>query len=340
MVLLPSSTAIAQCAAQLIEGQLIGLPTETVYGLAADASNKTAVEKIYLTKGRPADHPLIVHVASSASAGFWVNQAAMAPLAWGQAQILMNQFWPGPLTLIVPRAVNAPGFACAGQATIGLRCPSHPVAQLLLQQFELLGGKGLAAPSANRFGKVSPTSASHVQDDLGEKCPVVLDGGACAWGIESTIVDLSRDVVRVLRPGSISSAQIAAALNVDVQGSDTQAPQVSGSLASHYAPNTPVELVASQSLSFRTNGAAQVGDPVGVLSFKPRPEALKLYANVQWIQAPQDPVQYAAQLYGQLRGFDLLQLDRLLIELPPTTGAQFNSWDAVLDRLVRSARHQ
>jgi L-threonylcarbamoyladenylate synthase len=338
MVLLPSAAFIAQCAEKLIDGQLIGLPTETVYGLAADASNKTAVEKIYSTKGRPADHPLIVHISSSACADFWVNPAAMTSLAWQQSQLLMKQFWPGPLTFILPRAVSAPAFACADQTTIGLRCPSHPVAQVLLQQFEALGGKGLAAPSANRFGKVSPTQASHVQDDLGHLCPLVLDGGACEWGIESTIVDLSRDVVRVLRPGSISAQQIADLLKVPVQGGDAQAPKVSGSLESHYAPATPIELVASQSLSFRATGAAQVGDPIGVLSFAPRPENLKLYANVQWIQAPLDPVQYAARLYGQLRGFDLMKLDRLLIELPPATSADFSIWDAVLDRLVRSAK--
>jgi L-threonylcarbamoyladenylate synthase len=334
VILQPTPENIAACTRRLLEGQLLGLPTETVYGLAADASNAGAVAQIYAVKGRPADHPLIVHVSSANAAQYWVEPSKMSAPMQVFATQLMQQFWPGPLTLIVPRAAGVAAYACAGQTTVGIRCPAAAPAQLVLQAFEHAGGKGVAAPSANRFGKVSPTQAAHVVADLGEQAPWVLDGGACEWGIESTIVDLSREQVRVLRPGSISAGQIAQVLGTNIGSSDAQAPKVSGSLASHYAPSTPVELVASGSLGFRTSGAAQTGDNIVVMAFKAKPESLRLYANLQWVQMPADSVQYATALYSQLRSADQLQAERLIIELP----AQEPQWEAVHDRLQRSAR--
>jgi L-threonylcarbamoyladenylate synthase len=334
MLIQPSAQTVSDCAAHLLSGELLGLPTETVYGLAADAGNVAAVAKIYQTKGRPSDHPLIVHVSNQSAALKWIDSERMTALAWAQAKQLMAQYWPGPLTLIVPRAKTAPSYACAGQTTVGLRCPAHPLAQWVLQAFEQQGGLGVAAPSANRFGKVSPTTAVHVLDDLGSDAPWVLDGGACEYGIESTIIDLSRDTVRVLRPGSISQQQIAQLLNALVEGPDAGAPKVPGSLAAHYAPLTPVELVAGGSFMFRANGVAQVGEPAGVLSLNSRPEALRLYSNLHWVQAAADASIYAQYLYSQLRGFDQLQLERLLIELPPAEP----QWAAVNDRLLRCAK--
>ncbi len=335
MIVVPSLESVNQCASTLLAGELLGLPTETVYGLAADASNCQAVARIYSTKGRPADHPLIVHVSGSLAAQFWIDAKKTSAETQVQIQTLMQQFWPGPLTLIVNRAPDAPAFACANETTVGLRCPSHPAAQLLLQKFELMGGKGVAAPSANKFGKISPTSAQHVLDDLGAQCPLTLDGGECEFGIESTIVDVSSGTPRVLRLGSISIEQINQALDLQIEfdvGNST-VPKVSGSLAAHYAPTTPLELVGSGSLIFRAGTIAELGDQAGVLAMRPKPEPLKLRANLHWVQVAAEPKAYAHSLYSSLRALDQLNLDRLLVELPPSEP----NWLAVLDRLKRSA---
>ncbi len=336
MILAPNSDSIHRCALALQAGELVGMPTETVYGLAADASNSQAVARIYSTKGRPADHPLIVHVSGAAAANYWFEDHPIA-------KSLMEQFWPGPLTLVVRRAAHAPAFACANESTIGLRCPSHPAAQLLLQAFEHLGGKGLAAPSANKFGRISPTTAQHVFDDLGEQCPLTLDGGECEFGIESTIVDLSDERPRVLRLGSISVAQLAQALDLNLDelmpdsirgiGSLSSIPKVSGSLAAHYAPRTPLELVSSGSLVFRAGTVAELGDQAGVLAMRAKPDQLKLRANLHWVQIAAEPHGYAHSLYSSLRALDEMHLDRLIVELPPNE----SDWLAVLDRLKRSA---
>jgi L-threonylcarbamoyladenylate synthase len=335
MIVAPSPESVNLCASALLAGELLGLPTETVYGLAADASNSQAIARIYSTKGRPADHPLIVHVSGSGAAQFWIDAEQTKTETQAQIQTLMQQFWPGPLTLIVNRALNAPAFACANETTVGLRCPSHPVAQLLLQQFESLGGKGVAAPSANKFGKISPTTAQHVLDDLGAQCPLTLDGGECEFGIESTIVDVSSGTPRVLRLGSISIEQInqALGLNIEFAVGNSTVPKVSGSLAAHYAPSTPLELVGSGSLIFRAGTIAELGDQAGVLAMRPKPEPLKLRANLHWVQIAADPKAYAHNLYSSLRALDQLNLDRLLVELPPNEP----NWLAVLDRLKRSA---
>jgi L-threonylcarbamoyladenylate synthase len=335
MIVAPNNETIQQCAKALLAGELIGLPTETVYGLAADASNSQAITRIYSTKGRPADHPLIVHVSGASAAHYWIDANKTTPSTMQQVQTLMHQFWPGPLTLIVNRAFGVPAFACANEATVGLRCPSHPAAQLLLQQFESLGGKGVAAPSANKFGKISPTTAQHVLEDLDAQCPLTLDGGDCEFGIESTIVDVSSGLARVLRLGSISVEQISEALGfqIELPSTNSAVPKVSGSLAAHYAPSTPMELVSGGSLVFRAGTIAELGDEAGVLAMRSKPETLKLRANLHWVQAATDAKAYAHSLYSSLRALDQLNLDRLLVELPPNEP----EWLAVLDRLKRSA---
>ena len=244
---LPDAAAIADAARQLLAGELVAFPTETVYGLGADAENPQAVARIYAAKGRPANHPVIVHVAPQADLGYWAREVP------AQAQRLIDAFWPGPLTLILPRAPHVGAAVSGGQDSIGLRCPSHPVAQALLSAFAAGkpgGHGGVAAPSANKFGQVSPTHAEHVRNEFPQEVAQgmpVLDGGAAEVGIESTIVDLSRLGQGVgpvlLRPGHITPAQIAAVLGVPVGMPDAAAPRASGTLKAHYAPHTPLELV-------------------------------------------------------------------------------------------------
>ena len=317
---------ILEAARALRAGEVVAFPTETVYGLGADARNADAVAAIYRIKGRPPNHPLIVHLSGPARALEWAH--------WNsQAQRLADAFWPGPLTLILSRLNDAPGYACGGQASIGLRCPSHPVAQALLEAFEGLGGNGVAAPSANRFGRVSPTSAEHVRADLGESVPMVLDGGPAEIGIESTIVDLSRSQPALLRPGRIQAAVIEAALGVSLAPPDPSAPRVSGSLPSHYAPDTPVELIAADSFLFRLGVIADTGEPFVVWARRERPPALTARLNLTWFRAPDSPADFEQALYGRLREFDRLGSQRIVIERPPTEPA----WSAVLDRLQRAS---
>ncbi|AVP98241.1 threonylcarbamoyl-AMP synthase [Ahniella affigens] len=223
--------AITEAVAALRRGEVIGLPTETVYGLAGDARNPEALQRIFATKGRPADHPLIVHLADAKQLSDWAIDVPVAALQLAQA------FWPGPMTLILKRQANVSDLVTGGQDTVGLRVPSHPWAQAVLQAF----GGGLAAPSANRFGHVSPTTAQHVRDEFGEAVPVVLDAGPCQVGIESTIIDLSTGFARILRPGLITAEQIEAVLHASPEApgarqTSADTPRVSGSLASHYAP--------------------------------------------------------------------------------------------------------
>jgi L-threonylcarbamoyladenylate synthase len=340
VILNPTPENIAKCAHALQQGELIGLPTETVYGLAADAGNRQAVARIYETKGRPADHPLIVHVSSIAAARPWLvtdgyfHEGSAHQRAF---EILTSACWPGPLTLIVPRHLEQPDYACAGQLTVGLRCPSHNVAQQLLKQTEALGIAGIAAPSANRFGRISPTTARHVLDDLGDQCPLTLDGGACERGIESTIVDLSRSGWAILRPGSVSREKIelllVGVLEELPSSIGLEPPKVSGSLAAHYAPLTPMELVATGSLDFRVTTIAESGGFVGVLALSPKPSSLNLRVNVHWISMPNEPGAYAHELYKALRGLDERGFERIVVERVPN----IEPWIAVNDRLKRSA---
>jgi L-threonylcarbamoyladenylate synthase len=314
----------------LLAGELVALPTETVYGLGADASNPIAINRVYEVKGRPADHPLIVHVASLEQCDSWVN----APNVISRMQMLGNAFWPGPLTMIVPLKPDAPRYASAGQLTVGLRVPSHPIAQALLKKFHALGGLGVAAPSANRFGKVSPTSAGHVRADLGSDVPWVIDGGECDVGLESTIVDLCTTPPRILRPGAISALDISQCLDeMVVEGADKASPQVSGSLASHYAPVTPLKLLrADQILSY----AEQVHGNVGIWASHDTVSRLPKNINAFCYVAKANAKDFAHELYAVLRNVDTWGVSEVLIERPPDDAAS-GKWAAVNDRLRRAS---
>jgi L-threonylcarbamoyladenylate synthase len=242
MISSPTPDALARAAKLLRAGKLVAFPTETVYGLGADACNEHAVRAIFATKGRPADHPVIVHVKDVDDAARWARAMPRG------ARALAEAFWPGPLTIIVPRAADVPGGVTGGQDNVGLRVPSHPVAQALLQAFAAEGGRGIAAPSANRFGRISPTTAQHVRDDLGDDVAMIVDGGACDVGIESTIVAFTGDDAVLLRPGGIAEAQLARVLGAPLRAPRPDAPRASGTLASHYAPRTPSRLVAADEL--------------------------------------------------------------------------------------------
>ena len=312
-----SATEIAEACAALRRGEVIGLPTETVYGLAGDAARADAVRRIFATKGRPADHPLIVHLAEAAQLTHWAREVPDA------AHRLAAAFWPGPLTMILKRASHVLDLVTGGQDTVGLRVPNHAVALALLQAY----GGGLAAPSANRFGHVSPTTAQHVRDEFGAAVPVVLDGGPCKVGIESTIVDLSGDAPRILRPGQIGADAIAQVLGMPVAtGAQQASPRVSGSLASHYAPDTPAERVPTDRLDTLIRQAHGSGESVRVLALRHLPN------GVHGLVMPNDPELYARHFYAALRSLDAEGAERLLIELPP----QEPGWLALHDRIARA----
>jgi len=321
-ILPPTPDAIAQAVALLKAGQLVGLPTDTVYGLAADASDAEAVARIFAAKGRPNDHPVIVHVAAGADLSRW---AASIP---DVARRLMDAFWPGPLTLILPRAAGVLDAVTGGQDTVGLRCPSHPAAQALLAAFD----GGLAAPSANRFGRVSPTTAAHVADEFDDAVPLVLDGGPCEVGIESTIVDVSTQIPILLRPGQVSALALSEVLGSAVltraqMDAQRPVPRVSGSLSAHYAPRTPLRLVDAGRLADEVAAEAARGRSVGVWSRQDPGGA------ACWLEAPADPERYAQAQYATLRELDGKGVDILLFEQPPGAPA----WTAVRDRLGRAA---
>jgi len=316
---------LAHAVALLRAGELVAFPTETVYGLGADASNSAAVAKIFTAKGRPADHPLIVHLANAAALDAWAREVP------DSARELAAAFWPGPLTMILKRQPHVLDAVTGGQDTVGLRVPNHPLALALLHAFD--GGQfsGLAAPSANRYGRISPTSAAHVRAELGAAVPLVLDGGACAVGIESTIVDLSRAVPVVLRPGAISAADIARVLGeTPRKHADAAAPRVSGSLAAHYAPHTPLRLVPGDALVNAVNTALAAGLRLAVLAHTaPRIAA----PGLTWHAAANDAASYAHDLYARLRTLDAAPGELILIETPPAT----TEWQAITDRLQRAA---
>ena len=308
------AAAVARAAERLRAGGLVAFPTETVYGLGADASSAEAVARLYAAKGRPADHPVIVHFADAETAFTWAREVPPA------ARTLAAKFWPGPLTMVLKRSSKAKDFVTGGQDSVGLRVPSHPVAQALLREF----GGGIAAPSANEFGNVSPTEALHVRTDLGAKVDLVLEGGASEVGIESTIVDLSGDGVVLLRPGGISKAQLEEL--VPVKDKKTSSPRHSGGLERHYAPRTPALLVPPHALDAEI---AKRADRVAVLAFS-RPDERVDY----WIRMPRDPAAYARRLYAALRELDAANCETILVEAPPEDEA----WTAVRDRLTRAAR--
>ena len=317
-----SERAIAEAVSRIAAGQAIGLPTETVYGLAADAANRDAVESVYRIKGRPADHPLIVHVLDAARARAWADWPA-------SAERLAAAFWPGPLTLVLRRRADAPPWACAGQPTVALRAPSHPLARRVMAGLAAVGITGIAAPSANRFGRVSPTTAAHVRADLGDDVPFVLDGGASAVGIESTIVDLSRGRPVLLRPGHVDAARIAAVLGEPLDAADPDAPRVSGSLPSHYAPATPLALLSAEELPARIAAERAAGRRIAVWSVA----AVAGDAGVLWRSRPDSADEMARTLYGSMRELDRAGVGLILVERP--AGAP--EWAAIDDRLTRAA---
>ncbi len=307
---------VRRAAEILRRGGLVAFPTETVYGLGADASSREAMARLYRVKGRPANHPVIVHFADAEHAFRWASEVP------DSARTLAARFWPGPLTLILKRALHVGDFVTGGQDTVGVRVPAHPLAHQLLVEF----ADGLAAPSANRFGRVSPTTAQHVRDDLGEDVDFVLDGGPCGVGIESTIVDVSRAAAVLLRPGGLPVGDLELALGVKLSVPDASAPRVSGSLAAHYAPKTPVRLVQFSELG---GEIARHGSRAAVLAFA----ASDSHAG-HWLRMPGEPESYARRLYAALRELDDMGCDAILIEAPP----EAPEWGAVLDRLRRAAR--
>jgi len=301
-------------AAQVLRaGGLVAFPTETVYGLGADAASAEAVARLYAAKGRPAEHPVIVHFATADGAFEFAREVPDA------ARKLAAHFWPGPLTMVLKRSPKAKDFVTGGQDSVGLRVPSHPVAQALLREFD----GGIAAPSANRFGNVSATTAKHVVDEM--KVEFVLDGGPSEVGIESTIVDLSGGDVRILRPGRISEPDIEDLLKMKIQKKTAGSPRHSGGLERHYAPKTPVVLVPSHALDAEI---AKRGDAVAVLAFS-RPDERVDY----WIRVPKEPRACAQRLYAALRELDAAGCGVILVEMPPESA----EWDAIRDRLTRAA---
>lgn len=317
--------AVAAAARCLADGGLVGLPTETVYGLAARADQTTAVQGIFRAKGRPADHPLIVHVADLDGASAF---AAEIPAA---ARRLAAAFWPGPVTVIVPRRPGVAEAASGGQPSIGLRCPSHPVAQALMRQAAALGVPGLAAPSANRFGRISPTTAAHVADEFGTDL-LVLDGGDCPLGIESAIVDCSRGRPVLLRPGVLTRAAVEAALGEPLQEADADAPRAPGTLASHYAPRARLRLWPPAALAAALDTPAMWPEKLAVYSRRPVAAGVGQPA-CPWCPMPDDPAAAAHDLFAALRRLDASGATEIWVEQPPDAPA----WEGVRDRLRRAA---
>lgn len=304
----------------LKQGGLVAMPTETVYGLGADAKNPVALEKIFHAKQRPMDHPLIVHLADVSQLGEWVSH--VSPMA----QKLADAFWPGPLTLILPKAVQVLDIVTGGQKTVGVRVPRHPVAQALLRGFD----GGVAAPSANRFGRISPTTAEAVREELGDAVDLILEGGECEVGLESTIVDVSGEGVRILRPGMITAEQIEGVLGIRLQEGMEKVPRVSGSMESHYAPVTRMRLM----------GVEELMACLGALSSEELPVAVMVRTmqggerdGVVCVKMADDAGGYAHDLYQTLRGLDQRGFKKILVEDVPRDG----EWAAVRDRLVKAS---
>lgn len=316
-------SAVREAAKLLAEGNVVAFPTETVYGIGADATNPAAVRRIFEIKGRPADHPLIVHLSHLGQVRDWAVEIP------DEAYQLAERFWPGPLTMILKRSKRVPDVVTGGQDTVGLRIPGHPVALALLQKF----GGGVAAPSANRFGRISPTTAQHVLEDLGEDLEMIVDAGPCLIGLESAIVNLSGSEPELLRPGSLSVADLEAVLGGRkiTQLEQTVSPRVPGMLASHYAPRTPFAVMELTALREELNRLLAQGKTVAVMAFAsqshnwPKGIILRLLPN--------NPLDYGYQMYSVMRGLDSKGVDVILATVPPAG----NEWLAVRDRLCRAA---
>ncbi len=316
-------TTVEQAAEHIRAGELVAFPTETVYGLGADASSDTAVAKIFAAKGRPSDHPLIVHIASSKQV---LDYASSVPVF---AERLIKAFWPGPLTIILPRKPGVATAAAGGQNSIGLRCPAHPLALEFLKACST----GVAGPSANKFGRVSPTTAQHVAQEFGDEL-MVLDGGPCTVGIESSIVDCTRSVPVLLRPGVLTREQLSAACGQPVlsadEAADDKAPRAPGTLESHYAPNAKVRLMDAKAIQTALD---LLGVDAANIAIYARSIVRIKSSKVLYRRMPDDALATANQLFAVLRDFDAQGVKLIWIELVPDSV----DWDGVRDRLARAS---
>lgn len=314
------STDITKAANLLQQGKLVAFSTETVYGLGADARNPDALVKIFQAKQRPIDHPLIVHIADLSQLSEWASDVSES------AKLLANAFWPGPLTLILNKAPGVSDLVTGNQSSIGIRIPSHPMALALLKAF----GGGVAAPSANRFGRISPTTAEAVYEELGDSVDLILDGGSCDVGVESTIIDVSGETPTMLRPGMITVDEIEKVLNQSVNRHTKEAPRVSGSLESHYAPQTKTRLISPEEVAIFFQQLAPHDLPLVLLT---RTKVEFKMEHVHCINMPQHAKEYAHDLYHLLRKLDKEQFQQILVETVPNDV----TWDAVRDRLKRAS---
>ena len=315
-----SQVEIESAVQALRDGELVAFPTETVYGLGANAQNPAAVRKIFETKGRPPNHPVIVHLDSPRYLHRWVREVPEL------ANRLAESFWPGPLTMVLPRAAQVHEVITGGQDTIAIRVPAHPMAQQLLTAF----GGGIAAPSANRYGRLSPTRAEHVREEFGETVRVILDGGECPIGLESTIVSFEGERVRLLRPGSVTAAQLREIVGDLVMGPGGESPRVPGGSPTHYAPRTPLTIVPSGEIDAQADAASAGGRRVAVLAQR---LPLRSHKTVTWINAGRRAEVYARELYNNLRTLDRAGCQRILVQSVPDG----EEWAAVRDRLLRAA---
>lgn len=310
-----------QTAVQALrDGELVSFPTETVYGLGANAQNPAAVRKIFEAKGRPPTHPVIVHLDSPRFLHRWVREVPQI------ATRLADAFWPGPLTLVMPRASNVHDVITGGQDTIAIRVPAHPMAQQLLTAF----GGGIAAPSANRYGRLSPTRAEHVREELGDAVRVILDGGECQIGLESTILAFEGQSVRLLRPGSITATQIRAIVGELLVGADSASPRVPGSSPRHYAPTTAMTIVPAGEIDAQVDAASAGARRVAVLAQR---LPLRAHKYATWINAGRRPESFGRDLYTNLRTLDKAGCQCILVQDVPDG----DRWDAIRDRLRRAA---
>jgi len=313
------SNDISRAVGILRAGGLVAIPTETVYGLAADASHPEAIQKIFHAKQRPMTHPLIVHIGDISQLSDWAINIS------SEALLLARSFWPGPLTLILKKAPQVHSLVTGGQETIGLRIPNHPLALAVLKQL----GQGIAAPSANRFGRISPTTAEAVREELGEAVDYVLDGGQCDVGVESTIVDMSSHPPMILRPGMITTTQIEQVLQMTLASQKKNTPRVSGSMESHYAPTTNTELMSTNDLKIFLN------TPHEDIAFIIWSDLNNINVNQKNLKSiSKNPRLYAHDLYQTMRELDKKNLKKIIIEKVPET----SEWAAIIDRLQRATK--
>lgn len=317
--MLPDPARIEEAVRQLRAGRLVAFPTETVYGLGGDAGNPAAIERIFAAKGRPASHPLIVHVSGLAAARDWASGLPESAVKLAEA------FWPGPLTLVLPKAEHVLPAVTGGQDTVALRAPAHPVARALLAAF----GGGIAAPSANRYGRISPTRAADVREELGDRVALVLDGGECEVGLESTIVACLGGRVTLLRPGAVSRSQLADVVGT-VSDPDAAAPRAPGRLRSHYAPHTPLSVLDEAALRAEALRALAAGERIAVMARSRAPAHSPL---LDWRRMPEGPQDYGRALYRTLRELDAAGAVRILVAAVPAG----EPWAAIADRLARAA---